>query len=99
DGDVFPGIRVVFEHRVDSATLAAIAWVYGATRGNGVVAGRSGDHVHDARGGNHGLEGGHTDHDIVWVHCVGVSAVCVGRVGFGIGLRARGARGHAAKLR
>src|SRR5439155_12468544 len=99
DGDVFPGIRAVREHGADPAISATVAGVHGATGGNGVVAGRSGDHVHDASGGNPGVKGGHANPDYVRVHRVSVGAVCDGGVGFGVGLRARRARAHAAELR
>src|SRR6266403_2036964 len=98
-GNVFLGIRVVFEHSADSAALAAIVGIHGATCGHGLVAGRCGNHVHDARRGNLGVKGGHADSDHLWVHRVGRGSVCDGGMGPWAGLRARGAGAHAAKFR
>src|SRR5260370_10429968 len=53
----------------------SIAGIYGAIGGNGAVAGRSGDHVHDAGRGDPGVEGGHANSNHLRMHCVGVGAV------------------------
>src|SRR3981189_3061020 len=90
DCDVFPGIRAVCQHGADPAIAAGTAGLYGAAGGNGAVAGRGGDHVHDAGGGDAGVKGGHADSHHVWVHRVGVGAVREGGLGVGIGIRARG---------
>jgi len=49
--------------------------------GNGAVAGRSGDHVHDAHCRNPGVKSGPADSGHVWVHRVGVGACCDGGLG------------------
>src|SRR6202161_4162380 len=57
--DVLPGIRAVCEHGADPADVAGIAGLHGTAFGNGVIAGRRSDHVHDAGGRISGVDGRH----------------------------------------
>src|ERR1700676_4048051 len=93
---VFPGLRDVCQHGIDTTVLAANAGLYRRTCGTGAVAGWRGDYGHDAGRRLLSVESRHQNTDRIWLHRRSFLTFCDGWLGSATGLRSRGTRAHVA---